>query len=70
MRTAKRCARRLPHSPRRSIAQHRAAIADTDLEEAGLHTDAVADAHIGIALDERGWDQKLVTFVVGREAAC
>ncbi|WP_152545426.1 hypothetical protein [Microbacterium sp. CH12i] len=35
-----------------------------DLAEAGLHTDAVAYARIGIAMDGRGWDQKLVTFLV------
>ncbi|SJN46592.1 Gll2284 protein [Microbacterium esteraromaticum] len=35
-----------------------------DLEEAGLHDDAVAYARIGIALDGQGWNQQLVTFVV------
>ncbi|MFT3797340.1 hypothetical protein [Microbacterium sp.] len=35
-----------------------------DLEEAGLHDDAVAYAHIGIAMDGRGWDRKLITFLV------
>jgi hypothetical protein len=35
-----------------------------DLEEAGLHQDAIAYAHTGIAMDARGWDPKLVDFVV------
>lgn len=35
-----------------------------DLEEAGLHEDAVAYAHIGVELETRGWDDKLVTFLV------
>ena len=36
----------------------------SDLEEAGLHQDAIAYAHTGIAMDARGWDPKLVSFVV------
>lgn len=35
-----------------------------DLEEAGLHDDAVAYARIGIRLDRRGWDRTLITFLV------
>jgi len=35
-----------------------------DLEEAGLHDDAVAYARIGLAMDARGWDRKLITFLV------
>lgn len=35
-----------------------------DLEEAGLHDDAVAYARIGIAMGGRGWDRKLITFLV------
>lgn len=35
-----------------------------DLEEAGLHADAVAVARVGVGLDGRGWDLKLITFVV------
>lgn len=35
-----------------------------DLEEAGLHDDAVAYARIGLSMDARGWDRKLITFLV------
>lgn len=36
----------------------------SDLEEAGLHGDAVDYARRGVAMGGRGWDQKLVTFLV------
>lgn len=36
----------------------------SDLQEAGLHEAAVAYARIGVSMDGRGWDQKLVTFLV------
>ncbi|MGA1826773.1 hypothetical protein [Microbacterium sp.] len=36
----------------------------SDLDEAGLRQDAIAYAHTGIAMDARGWDAKLVTFLV------
>lgn len=36
----------------------------SDLDEAGLHEDAISYARLGISIDGRGWDQKLVTFVV------
>lgn len=36
----------------------------SDLEEAELHDAAVAYARIGVSMDSRGWDQKLVTFLV------
>lgn len=36
----------------------------SDLEEAGLHGDAVDYARRGVAMSGRGWDQKLVTFLV------
>lgn len=35
-----------------------------DLEEAGLHEDAVSYAKLGIAMEQRGWNQTLVTFLV------
>lgn len=35
-----------------------------DLEEAGLHEDAVAYARTGVALEGRGWDTKLIDFLV------
>ncbi len=36
----------------------------SDLEEAGLHDDAVGYARIGVDLDTRGWDRTLITFLV------
>lgn len=36
----------------------------SDLDEAGLHEDAVDYARRGLAMETRGWDQKLVTFLV------
>lgn len=36
----------------------------SDLEEAGLHDDAVAYARVGVAMDGRGWDRKLIAFLV------
>ncbi len=35
-----------------------------DLDEAGLHDDALEYAGIAIALDTRGWDQRMVSYVV------
>lgn len=35
-----------------------------DLEEAGLHDDAVEYARRGLRVDDRGWDPELVTFLV------
>ncbi|WP_426626152.1 hypothetical protein ACPPVW_09040 [Leifsonia sp. McL0607] len=35
-----------------------------DLDEAGLHDDALEYAGIAIALDTRGWDQGMVTYIV------
>ncbi|MFY9713802.1 MAG: hypothetical protein WAK00_10025 [Microbacterium sp.] len=35
-----------------------------DLEEAGLHEDALAYARLGVDLDSRGWDHKLIDFLV------
>ncbi len=63
----------------KSIAQYRDAIAAnggepdnamlaarlvSDLEEAGLHEDAVAYARLGVSMDGRGWDRTLITFLV------
>ncbi|AMM22917.1 hypothetical protein AX769_22560 (plasmid) [Frondihabitans sp. PAMC 28766] len=35
-----------------------------DLEEAGLHEDAVTYAKHGVVMDQRGWDTALATFLV------
>ena len=36
----------------------------SDLEEAGLHDDALHYARLGVAMESRGWDARLVTFLV------
>lgn len=35
-----------------------------DLEEAGLHEDALYYAQIGVNMDNRGWDRRLIDFLV------
>ena len=62
----------LDRDPRAIVAAHggeptnsmlAARIVD-DLDEAGLRDDAVGYARLGIGMDARGWNHKLVTFVV------